>query len=508
MKSSAPPHPLRRLPFWLKVAATTSGVAVLGMAALTTLTFIVARSALEDEVRRHGDTLARQFAKTNALDFLAPEGVADIQLRADRMVLDEQSNLRAVLVFDVKGARLAASGDHPLGDQELVWVHKEVVYDRVPLGSVRLGFDPSAIKNTTDTLLRVTTLAGLLWLVTNLVILVLVVRYLLRPVSELGHAAEELAAGNYRYRIALPHSRDEIGVAADSFNRMCDALALHVRFSNAALVDRIRRGEINEQGEAHRLALLFGDARGYTRWSLDHAPPEIFETLSRYYTLIGSLVVQRHGGILDKFIGDGVMAHFGLTRSASPAQEQSAAAAIRASLEAAIAIQVALRVLEAAIEELEEETPLRYRLGVAFGPCVVGACGAHEVMLDYTVIGATVNLAARLEGKAPPGGIACDAATLSHVANRFDTQAVGDTDIKGMTQPVQVHFVRGYRDPRALQELLHYLEQDFFTQPRVHRVVFRQGRPEPLGFVRRALQSALPLPVGEVEPVPAPTGAG
>lgn len=170
------------------------------------------------------------------------------------------------------------------------------------------------------------------------------------------------------------------------------AVSLFGRFLNPNVVRRIvEQGETVESlsGRTSQISVLFSDIRGFTTLSESREPHEVVALLNRYFERQVD-VVFRHGGTLDKFIGDCIMAFWG-----APVDDpQHAARAVAAALEMQ-------EVLLAFKKELEEEgasvTDFDVGIGVHSGPAVVGFIGAQK-KLDYTAIGDTVNLASRVEG--------------------------------------------------------------------------------------------------------------
>jgi len=319
----------------------------------------------------------------------------------------------------------------------------------------------------------------------------------LRPVVELGLAAQEFGRGNYAHRLQQRVADDEIGVAARSFNSMCDALELHIRFSNAALVERIHGGIPLDEVREPQLSVLFGDAQGYTQWSQRHQPREIFGTLNRYYTCFGRMAVTKFGGIIDKFMGDGVMAHFGLAArdDSSKLREH-----VRDALRAAIYVQMLLRILNYGIKTLEGGDPLAHRFGIASGRCLVGAIGAKDIMLDYSIIGNVVNLASRLEGKAPAGGLAIDRFTLLDAEGFVEVKDAGEQRIKGVDMPISIFLVRGFAEAEETERMRHFLCEEVLEDPQLRETLLTgpdgaKALPKLKEFIQRELADDLHLPV-------------
>jgi adenylate cyclase len=179
------------------------------------------------------------------------------------------------------------------------------------------------------------------------------------------------------------------------------------------------------------VSILFADISGFTTISETKRPEEVSEFLSHFFSCAVDAIFA-HGGTLDKFIGDAVMAFFG----APLAQPDHAARAVRAG--------VTMRHLvegwnaERAAQGLP---PVRIRVGINSGPAVAGNVGT-EKRVDYTVLGSSVNIASRLEsGVAKPGQVVISQNTYDMVGSEFTVESLGEFPLKGLTQKMPVYAV-------------------------------------------------------------------
>jgi class 3 adenylate cyclase len=183
-------------------------------------------------------------------------------------------------------------------------------------------------------------------------------------------------------------------------------------------------------GERKRVTVLFCDLAGSTAVAETLDPEEYRELLDRYLELAFA-EIRRFEGIVNQLAGDGLMALFGAPVAHEDAPERA--------LRAALAIRDALA---------RDDFALRPRIGVHTGVVVVGTVG-DDLKMDYTAIGDTTNLAARLEALATPGSVLASEATHRLVRGRFRTRVVGPFDVKGKREPVTAHEVIAVRDQPA-----------------------------------------------------------
>ncbi|MCZ6846331.1 MAG: AAA family ATPase [Alphaproteobacteria bacterium] len=188
-------------------------------------------------------------------------------------------------------------------------------------------------------------------------------------------------------------------------------------------------------GERRQVTVLFADLAGFTQLSNRMDAEDVHGLLNRYFAIVDG-VIERHGGHVDKHIGDGLMAVFG----APVAHADDPERAIRAALD-----------IHAAITDLDP--PLLVHIGVASGSVVASGMGSDRHS-EYTVIGDTVNLAARLQDVAQGGETLVSEAVHRLLAERLDGEARGEVDIKGFNNPVKIWQVTGLAQPATRRRAL------------------------------------------------------
>jgi len=181
----------------------------------------------------------------------------------------------------------------------------------------------------------------------------------------------------------------------------------------------------HHEGSRVEASVLFSDIRGFTHWSAHREPAEILAFLNRYFDRMTALVVE-HGGIVDKLIGDGLMAVFG-----TPFELEDHA---RSAAACAVAMAGAAREFDG------PDGQLRIGVGVHTGPVITGDLGG-ETFRDYTVLGPTVNLASRLESAAGQLGVTVVLSEACRSRAGLPTRPHGPIAVKGLDEPVTVHEV-------------------------------------------------------------------
>jgi len=202
--------------------------------------------------------------------------------------------------------------------------------------------------------------------------------------------------------------------------------ASHVATEIARQGTAIRLG-----GERRAVTVLFSDIRGFTAMAESMGPAAIATLLSEYFTEMVEVIFE-HGGTLDKFIGDAIMALWGapIARSDDPSR----------ALTAAVTMQRAITELNQRWAR-EGRPEIRVGIGINHGEVFAGNIGSHR-RLEYTVIGDAVNVAARLCARAGPGEILVSDALLEAVGRPVDCELLPSMGLKGKAREVQVYRVR------------------------------------------------------------------
>jgi len=202
------------------------------------------------------------------------------------------------------------------------------------------------------------------------------------------------------------------------------------------LAEKILTSRSALEGERKQVTVLFADVAGFTTLAEQLDPEVVHDIINRCFERI-TAEVHRFEGTINQYTGDGVMALFG----APLAHEDSP----RRAVHAALGIQRAMHDLAQALQA-ERGLRLQMRLGLNTGLVVVGKIG-DDLRMDYTAVGDTTNLAARLQQMAQPGSVVISAATHQHIAGFFETRDLGEVAVRGRapTHAFEVLRPRGSR---------------------------------------------------------------
>src|SRR5215468_6825733 len=253
---------------------------------------------------------------------------------------------------------------------------------------------------------------------------------------ELGGWLRSLGLGQYEAAFRenaidlsiLPDLTDQdlekIGVLLGHRRKLLRAIAdLETQKGSASTVASPATTDASPRDAAERrqVTVMFSDLVGSTALSARMDPEDLREVISAYQKCVKE-TVERFGGFVAKYMGDGVLIYFGYPQ----AHEDDAERAVRAGLE-----------LVTAVGALKTHAPLQTRVGIATGLVVVGDLIGSGASQEQAIVGETPNLAARLQGVAEPNSVVIAESTGKLVGNLFELQDLGAKDLKGISGPVR-----------------------------------------------------------------------
>lgn len=258
-----------------------------------------------------------------------------------------------------------------------------------------------------------------------------------RPLRRVKAGVDAIADGDFETRVTgLP--KDEFGALGDAVNQMAKSLReremlkeAFARYVSRDVADRmLESAELPKlEGARQKITVLFSDIRGFTAWSERVQPEEVVAQLNEYFTRMVDIVFSNRGGI-DKFIGDGLMAVFG-----APLEDED---------QEHHAVKTMLEMHEVACElaanwKIKGQHVFQIGMAVHTGAAVVGNIGSEQKM-DYTAVGRTVNVAARLEAHTKKAGVAglISAETAQAVRDRFEFESLGNVQLPGVSGELEV----------------------------------------------------------------------
>jgi len=265
-----------------------------------------------------------------------------------------------------------------------------------------------------------------------------------RALSRVNTALQKLQNHEYVH-VDMIHTGDEIEDLAIGFNTMVDGLkerdklrTTFGKYMTQTVMEHLMKGKVQLGGETLTVTILFSDIRSFTTISEEMNDAQaLVRLLNEYFTEMVSIVMQEDG-VVDKYIGDAIMAVFG----APVSKKDDAVRAVRA----AVRMRTALSDLNKRLTA-RGMRPLRTGIGVHTGVVVAGNIGSEQRM-EYTVIGDAVNLASRLETSTKEMGVdvLISSDTYELVKDTCIAQAIREITVKGRSEPVMTYEVRGLRD--------------------------------------------------------------
>jgi class 3 adenylate cyclase len=307
----------------------------------------------------------------------------------------------------------------------------------VPAASMVAIADLAALRAAVGALLGRAALAGVAALVVGLVAAMLLGRGLSRPVARMGEAAARIERGDFAVRLPA-EGAGELATLERRLNDMAAGLAMREQYRRVldAVADpevaaELMAGALDLGGRTQEVGILFCDIRGFTTLTERMDPVDVIAMVNEHMTLLTE-VAYAHGGTVDKFVGDLIMVTFGAPKTGTDDAQRMVRCAHAMVAARARANAGASRSIEIGV-------------GCAFGPVVAG-CMVSERRLDYTVLGARVNLAARLCSKAPAMRVLVDGEARRR-AGWGTYAALAPLDAKGFSGPVEAFELVMQEDP-------------------------------------------------------------
>jgi len=441
-----------RIPIFIKLASLST---MLILVVISIISFTILKKQKAQYIGQLidlGEGIVRMVANNAPEKLLGEEDLALFQLVKD---IAENKQVIYVLITDQKGVikahnridmvnKIYSPPDDVLflkednklkvssfirGGEETLLFEEPITYQKLKIGEVHLAISQRKIlENIHDAEISILVLTAFITLL-GIVLSLGLSMYFARPIRKLGESIKALAMDDFDRRVAV-NRNDEIGDLSSAFNRMAEDLALKEKIKDSfgqyvtpEIVDMILENPDNQwmKGIKVEATVLFVDIRGFTGLAEEKEPEAVIEMLNDHFTRVTDIVI-RHGGHLNKFVGDEAMIVFG-TPAPNP---QHAEAAVRAAL------------------DIQEEMARLHRgkkmggasfevgIGINSGEIVAGNLGSPKRM-EYTVIGDNVNVASRLTSLAKGGEILISKQTFESIEDnsRLTVADRGKVSVKG-----------------------------------------------------------------------------
>lgn len=290
-----------------------------------------------------------------------------------------------------------------------------------------------------------------------------IARELTEPIKKLTSEAEKIQNLNFEGEIDLRSPVTEIQAMAETMSSMKKALGSFKKYVPSEIVQALVHGqdEAKLTAQAEEITLMFTDICDFSSITERVAPAELMGQLSVYFDAIAA-IMHRHGGTIDKYIGDSVMAFWG-----APAKDHNQA---EHACRAAVEITQAVNALNSQWQA-EGKYILKTRIGINTGTSLIGNFGASD-RFNYTAVGDSVNLASRLEGlnKMYNSSILVSESTMENAGDGFIFRPLDLVAVKGRQKSVKIYQLLGFSDHadaekmRKLSEMSEIAMQSYLNR--------------------------------------------
>ena len=449
--------PYPRIPIWFQLSVATTFIVVLTILTLSMVVLNQQKARLYEQTVKMGTVSLNYFANNARIPLLEDNvlGLNTLIREATKveglryaLIVDTRGVIKAHTNVDMIGRKYkppqqtgskqksgevvyftykAISGEHLLN------LGRDIKFKEKLLGQVNVGVSLDFIKQLIEKERVSVILITLAVVLIGLVIAVMFGFRFSRPINQLVQATQQIARGNYRYKVPLKR-KDELGNLAAAFNRMSEELwknAMAQKSFGKYLGSEITAMILADpektwlKGSRNEASVLFIDVRQFTPIAADRSPEQVVEWLNEFLEAATAVIIE-YGGYVDKFIGDAILAVFGVPIFRKDHTHRAA--------RCAVALQKEL------CRKKKNGNPLMGSAGISLhtGDVVAGNIGSPD-KIEYTVIGDTVNIASRLNALAGPGQVVISKAVKKRLPPGVEVVSLGKHKIKGKTDPIEVY---------------------------------------------------------------------
>lgn len=279
---------------------------------------------------------------------------------------------------------------------------------------------------------------GISAILASILISVFLTQRITRPIDLLVQGLKRVEREDFSEEVPVT-TKDEIGTLTFAFNNLVEGLRerlLMLKFVSEATLDAIKKNlsRIEPGGERRDITVFFSDIRGFTAWSEKHTPEEVIDMLNNLLSFQAELV-QEFGGDVDKFVGDELVAVF----QGSDKDQKAVQTAIRIQQQLPLMLK-------------KEQSELAVGIGINSGEAVMGAMGSENRM-DYTVLGNTVNLGARLCSAAKKHQILISRSVFLNLERKIEAIELDQIQVKGIKDLVQIYEINWQKESKYVPQL-------------------------------------------------------
>ncbi len=435
-----------RIPIRVKFGALICLLILVVAGIIFWFTLARVREALTHEIGLQGEILATMIALNAEDPLITSDDLYLARLVSDAVknegvgytyIVDNENRIRAhnrIELLGKPGEASEQSGNYYNVTRPIMLAGQKEI------GKISIGLSLDRINRTTRTMQLILILISVIGLLCGVIGALVLSNYLTSPIHDLVDGVRAIGRGEYD-QVIRKRTNDEVGDLTEAFNQMArsleekeqikDAFRRYVSHQVAEEIFKDPAKYIETlKGTRRTVTVLFADIRGFTPLSERLGPEEVVTLLNEILTKMTNFVF-RHEGTIDKFLGDGLMALFGAP-IAHPDD-------ISRAINAAVAIQQSIAVMNENRRQMNKET-IQVGIGIDAGDVVVGNIGA-KVRLNYTVIGHSVNIAARLQEVAAGGEIIISERVFAGAEVDYKFSEPMLIKVKGKEEPVKVYRV-------------------------------------------------------------------
>ena len=381
--------------------------------------------------------------KSESLSYLSDEqgvllGHPDMELVFKKKIMNQEALIQHA-VLNLKTNQFQKKFTDPKDQQERIGIYARTSYGPIvvfqtPLSEVLAPAE--AVKREFIKNLSYAFFASIL-------LISLFSMSLTKPIEKLAGLIKLVSKGQFDLEAKkIVNSNDEVGDLALAFDQMTAGLkerdkvkSLFSKFHGSTVANNLINSDLVLGGQSKQVIVFFSDIRGFTAYSENRGAQEVVDMLNEYFAIMVD-IINRNGGVVDKFIGDAIMAVWGAPESSA----DDAKNAVKACLQ--------MRMALAELNELRisrNQDPIRIGMGLHAGDAISGTIGSNERM-EYTVIGNTVNTASRVEASTKSFGadLLITEQVLEKLNDSFTVNLAGAAEVKGRTEAIKMYKVSGY----------------------------------------------------------------